>query len=78
VVRPRAVAVMPVNRYIGGLGEMPASWPREALRAQAIAARSYALATLATRGQRSGARSWNGCDCALYGDVRHQHYSGIA
>jgi stage II sporulation protein D len=76
--RPRAVAVMPVNRYVGGLGEMPASWPREALRAQAIAARSYALATVAIRGQRSGARSWNGCDCGLYGDVRDQHYSGFA
>jgi stage II sporulation protein D len=78
VARPRAVAVMGVNRYLGGLGEMPASWPREALRAQAIAARSYALATLASRGQHSGRGRWNGCDCGLYGDVRDQHYSGFA
>jgi stage II sporulation protein D len=78
VARPRAVAVMPLSRYLGGLGEMPASWPREALRAQAIAARSYALATVAARGQRSGAGRWNGCDCGVYGDVRDQHYSGYA
>jgi stage II sporulation protein D len=78
VARPRAVAVMPVNRYLRGLGEMPASWPLAALRAQAIAGRSYALASLAARGQRGGAGRWNGCDCGLYGDVRDQHYSGFA
>ncbi|MBW3561878.1 MAG: SpoIID/LytB domain-containing protein [Actinobacteria bacterium] len=33
---------LPMDDYIDGLGEMPASWPMEALKAQAVAARSYA------------------------------------
>jgi stage II sporulation protein D len=33
------------ERYLEGIAEVPPSWPREALEAQAIAARSYALAT---------------------------------
>ncbi len=31
------------NQYLYGLGEMPSSWPAEALKAQAVAARSFAL-----------------------------------
>lgn len=34
-----------IEDYVKHLYEMPASWPMEALKAQAIAARSYALAT---------------------------------
>jgi len=44
--------------------EMPSSWPRAALRAQAVAARSYVLAT-ATRGEFD-----------VYDDVRSQVYGG--
>jgi SpoIID/LytB domain protein len=36
---------LPFERYLEGIAEVPPSWPREALEAQAIAARSYALAT---------------------------------
>ncbi|HJW63297.1 MAG TPA: SpoIID/LytB domain-containing protein, partial [Actinomycetes bacterium] len=54
VTRPRAVAVVPFNRYLRGLAEMPGSFANEALRAQAIAARSYALVAVRTRGQRWG------------------------
>ena len=36
---------LPFGRYLEGIAEVPPSWPREALEAQAIAARSYALAT---------------------------------
>ncbi len=32
-----------LNDYLGGLGEMPESWPAEARKAQMIAARTYAL-----------------------------------
>ena len=78
VLRPRAVAVMPFNRYLRGLGEMPGSFANEALRAQAIAARSYALVAVQGRGQHSGHSAWDGCDCALYGTVRDQHYAGYA
>ncbi len=35
---------MPLDEYLLGLYEMPESWPIEALKAQVIAARSYALA----------------------------------
>ena len=34
---------MPIETYLLGIYEMPESWPIEALKAQAIAARSYAL-----------------------------------
>jgi stage II sporulation protein D len=57
-----------VDRYVQGViaGEMPSSWPMAALRAQAVAARSYALA--------SGVGG-NGFD--LYDDTRSQVYNGI-
>lgn len=35
---------MPLETYLLGIYEMPDNWPMEALKAQAIAARSYALA----------------------------------
>ena len=34
------------DEYVRGIGEVPSSWPAEALKAQAVAARSYALATV--------------------------------
>ncbi len=41
---------LPLEEYLYGVvpAEMPASWPAEALKAQAVAARSYALAQLGT------------------------------
>jgi stage II sporulation protein D len=48
-------------------GEMPNDWPPEALKAQAVAARSYALAA------RLAGRSFD-----VYADVRSQVYGGIA
>ncbi len=38
-------ATLPFERYLEGIAEVPPSWPRAALEAQAVAARSYALAT---------------------------------
>jgi SpoIID/LytB domain protein len=46
---------------------MPSAWPAEALKAQAIAARSYALANLQ-----------KGASFDLYGDSRSQVYGGVA
>lgn len=46
--------------------EMPSAWPPEALKAQAVAARSYALANLAT-----------GRPFDLYGDTRSQVFGGV-
>ena len=41
--------VLPVEDYLAGVvpAEMPPSWPHEALRAQAVAARTYALSRMA-------------------------------
>lgn len=36
---------LPFEQYLEGIAEVPPSWPRAALEAQAVAARSYALAT---------------------------------
>jgi stage II sporulation protein D len=42
----RIINILPMEHYLAGVvgGEMPASWNIEALKAQAVAARSYALA----------------------------------
>lgn len=38
---------LPLERYLLGLAEVPLNWPVEALKAQVVAARTYALYTLA-------------------------------
>lgn len=45
------VGVMPLDEYLVGVlaSEMPLSWPLETLKAQAVAARSYALAVMRER-----------------------------
>ncbi|WP_374073505.1 SpoIID/LytB domain-containing protein [Bdellovibrio bacteriovorus] len=45
------VGVMPLDDYVVGVlaSEMPLSWPLETLKAQAVAARSYALAVMEER-----------------------------
>jgi stage II sporulation protein D len=77
-LRQRAVAVLPFNHYLRGLAEVPGSFANEALQAQAIAARSYALFAVKGRGQHWGHGSWDGCGCAVYATVRDQHYAGYA
>ena len=65
----RVVNFVGLERYLEGVvaGEMPHSWPPEALKAQAVAARSYALANLV-----------KGKPFDLYADVRSQVYLGVA
>ncbi len=48
-------AVMPFEDYVARVvqGEMPLSWPSEALKAQAVAARSYALTFLLRKGRNA-------------------------
>ncbi len=43
---------LPFERYLEGIAEVPASWPMAALEAQAVAARSYALATTGWSGDQ--------------------------
>jgi stage II sporulation protein D len=59
---------LPLDRYLRGVvpWEMPDDWHREALKAQAVVARSYALATLKP-----------GKLFDLYADTRSQVYGGI-
>ena len=62
------VDVVPLEAYVEGVvpAEMPSTWAPEALKAQAVAARSYALANLA-----------KGRPFDLYGDTRSQVYGGV-
>lgn len=64
----RVVNRVALESYLQGVvaGEMPHSWRLEALRAQAVAARSYALANLV-----------KGKPFDLYSDVRSQVYLGV-
>lgn len=45
------IAVVPLEQYVAGVvaSEMPSPWPLQALKAQAVAARSYAVATMKER-----------------------------
>ena len=64
----QAINVVEIEDYVRGVvaKESPASWPLEALKAQAVAARSYGLST----GIRGGAFD-------LYDDTRSQAYGGV-
>jgi stage II sporulation protein D len=63
-----AINVVGLEQYLAGVvaKEMPSAWPDEALKAQAVAARSYALS------HRLSGRSFD-----LYADVRSQVYGGV-
>ena len=60
-----------MERYLYGLGEVPSSWPIEAQRAQAIAARTYALEKHMRLGQFRPE-----CSCGLFSTTADQHYVG--
>ena len=64
----QVIDTLGIEAYLKGVvpSEMPSSWSPEALKAQAVAARSYALANLTKGG---------GFD--LYSDTRSQVYGGI-
>jgi len=65
-----AINVLPIEAYVEGVVavEMRSSWPIEALKAQAIASRSYAFATLLRA--RAGAQAWD------VNDHQDQDYRG--
>ncbi len=66
-----AINVVGLEDYTAGVvsAEVPASWPAEALRAQAVAARTYAVTTNA--GGSAG-------QFTQYADTRSQMYRGVA
>lgn len=65
--RVECINVVPVESYVAGVvpNEVPASWPQASLRAQAIAARSYAY-----RAQPRG-------NFDVYSDTRSQAYGPV-
>jgi stage II sporulation protein D len=65
----QAINVVEIEDYVRGVvsKESPASWPLEALKAQAVAARSYGLST-----------GIHGGNFDLYDDTRSQAYGGVA
>lgn len=76
-------SVTAVDRYLWGLGEVPSSWEPAALRAQAIAGRSYAEATIRTRESVFGRHAQgnyidrNECRCDLFATTVDQVYLGF-
>jgi len=64
-----AVNSLPIDSYLQGVvpDESPPSWPIEALKAQAVAARTYAIATMKPTATFD-----------LYPDTRSQVYGGVA
>jgi stage II sporulation protein D len=67
-VKLQLVNVVGLEAYLLGVvpGEMPKDWPLEALKAQAVAARTYTIRSLVT-----------GKDFDLYSDTRSQVYYGM-
>lgn len=65
----RLVLSLPMQKYLYGLGEMPASWPAAALKAQAIAGRTYAYSKIDRLGQHNAP-----CNCAVYDSTVDQAY----
>jgi stage II sporulation protein D len=65
----RAIDIVALEQYLYGVvpSEMPSTWAPEALKAQAVAARSYALAT------RQVAAPFD-----VYSDTRSQMYLGVS
>jgi SpoIID/LytB domain protein len=66
----RMIARLGFEDYLLGLGEVPASWPMEAMRAQADAARTYAAYALHRYGRRAD------CNCDLTDGASDQTYIG--
>jgi stage II sporulation protein D len=64
-----AINALPVDQYVKGVipNESPPSWPQAALRAQAVAARSFALSV-----------DVGGNGFGLYSDTRSQVYEGLS
>ena len=73
----RLVNEVKVEDYVRGIREMPPSWPIEAQRAQAIAARSYALhQALVARKESRPADLCATAACQVYGGIGAEQRGG--
>ncbi|MBW3537407.1 MAG: SpoIID/LytB domain-containing protein [Actinobacteria bacterium] len=83
-LQPRSGAVDVINEvavedYVSGIREMPPSWPIEAQRAQAVAARSYALhQALAARSAGRPSDLCATAACQVYGGIDAERRGGPA
>jgi len=66
----RLIARLGFETYLLGLGEVPASWPMEAMRAQAVAARTYAAYVVQHYPRRAE------CNCDISDGSSDQTYIG--
>ena len=69
------VAQLDMEKYLYGLQEVPTHWPMEALKAQAVAARSYAAATIVNR---TAGSDWVDEPFNLYDSTADQVFTGWA
>ena len=58
------------DEYLFGISEVPSSWPTQALIAQGIASRSYALSKVGVPKRA--------CDCNVYNNISDQAFVGIS
>jgi len=58
------------DEYLWGIGEVPSSWPTQALEAQTIASRTYAYA--------KSTKIRSACDCHLYATISDQTFAGYS
>jgi SpoIID/LytB domain protein len=73
------VVEIDLEQYLYGLAEMPSSWHIEALKAQAIAGRTYALyRAWVFRDLAGNAARMNSCGCHLFASTQDQKYIGWA
>jgi stage II sporulation protein D len=68
----RTINILPLESYLRGVvpAEVPATWPTEAVKAQAVAARTYAWSRL------KDTRDWDVVPTAanqVYGGYQHEH-----
>lgn len=66
----RVILPIAFEQYLLGIGEMPSSWPASALRAQAVAARTYATYSVKHYGLRAS------CNCHITDGANDQTYIG--
>ena len=67
--KAHVLGVMNPEDYLLGLSEVPSSWPKEALAAQAITGRTYAYWRLAGPPRV-------GCSCDVFSTTADQYYTG--
>jgi len=70
------VLTVPLPSYLRGVAEMPSSWPKGALQAQAIASRTYALYHYRADPSATSVASKVCGGCHLYDSTYSQVYSG--